>query len=138
MRLPPRRPATTGLGGATLDSTSAVVQDVLVLYQAAARSAYGRASLESMITSAIQSGNQAYQNSNAAVTINAVGLQQSALTESSSGMKATLSALSQNSTVRSLRDQLAADMVVLVSNTRAPAATSSLQITTTTINGVTK
>jgi peptidyl-Asp metalloendopeptidase len=126
-----------GLGTTTLAAGSAVVQDVLVLYTAAAATAYGQATLESMITSAVESGNQAYQNSNAAVTINLVGLQQSSLTESSTGMQATLTALKQNSTVRSLRDKLAADMVVLVSQDTGACGYSSLQITTTTLNGVT-
>jgi hypothetical protein len=68
-----------------------------------------------MIQSAVQSTIQAYQNSGANITLNIVGLQQTTLNESGSGMQATLSAVSADATVRNLRDKLAADMVVLVS-----------------------
>ena len=49
----------------------------------------------------------------------------------------TLTAFKQNSTVRSQRDKLAADMVVLVSEDTSACGQASLQITSTTINGVT-
>ena len=88
--------------------------DVLVLYTAASASKWGQATIESMIQSAVQSANQAYLNSHANVTLNVVGLQQSSVSESS-GMGGTVDALKNNSTVRALRDRLAADMVIMVS-----------------------
>jgi peptidyl-Asp metalloendopeptidase len=119
----------------TMASSTAVVQDVLVLYTAASATKYGQATLESNIQSAVQAANQAYINSQAGVTINLVGLQQSTVTESGTGMKATLANFSQNSGVRALRDKLAADMVVLVDEDTDYCGYSSLQWTTT--NGVT-
>jgi hypothetical protein len=102
-------------GAATVDATSLVVQDVLVVYTAKAANRWGRATLEGMIHNAVQSANQAYQNSRVGVSLDIANLQQVAFTESGSGMQATLDALARNSTVRSLRDLYAADMVVLVS-----------------------
>ena len=119
-----------GLGGSTLAAGDAVVQDLLVVYTAASAATWGQATLESMIQSAVQSANQAYLNSQANITLSIVGLQQVALTESS-GMQATLSALQQNSEVRSLRDRLAADMVVLVSQNSDWCGYASLQVTNT-------
>ena len=54
-------------------------------------------------------------NSYANITVNMVGLQQVSMTESSSGMHATMGTLVQNTQVQDLRKKLAADMVVLVS-----------------------
>lgn len=102
-----------GTGGSTL-AAGAVVQDALVVYTAAAANAWGKAALESMIGSAVQSANQAYQNSQVGINLNMVGLQQVSLTEGS-GMQATLTKLKQDAQVRQLRDSLGADMVVLVS-----------------------
>jgi hypothetical protein len=102
-----------GTGGSTLAVSGAVVHDVLILYTAASASKWGQATLESMVQSAVQAANQAYQNSQAGVTLNVVGLQQSSITEGS-GMAATVDRLKTNSTVRSMRDSLAADMVVLI------------------------
>ena len=110
---------TTGTSDAgtstTLAAGSTVVQDLLVVYTAAAANTWGKATLEGMIQSAVQSANQAYVNSQVGINLNLVGLQQVAMTESGSGMQATLSSLKSNGEVRSLRDNLAADMVVLVS-----------------------
>lgn len=119
-----------GLGDVTTTSSGAVVQDVLVLYTAASASAFGQAALESMIQSAVESANQAYLNSQANIALKVVGLQQAPLSESS-GMQSTLSALQQNSTVRSLRDKLAADMVVLVSQNSDWCGYAGLWVTTT-------
>lgn len=103
-----------GTGGSTL-AAGAVVQDALVVYTAAAANAWGgKAVLESMIGSAVQSANQAYQNSQVGVNLNMVGLQQVSLTEGS-GMQSTLTKLKQDAQVRQLRDSLGADMVVLIS-----------------------
>ena len=68
-----------------------------------------------MILNAVQAGNQAFRNSNVYITFNVVGLQQVSMTESGSGMGTTLTNLRDNPAVRSLRDKLAADVVVLVS-----------------------
>ena len=109
--------ADYGTGGATTlagASAGAVVHDVLILYTAASASKWGQGTLESMVQSAVQAANQAYVNSQANVTMNVVGLQQSSVSESG-GMAGTVDALKNNTTVRSLRDRLAADMVVLVS-----------------------
>ncbi len=109
--------ADYGTGGATTlagASAGAVVHDVLILYTAASANKWGRSTLESMVQSAVQAANQAYVNSHANVTMNVVGLQQSSVSESG-GMGGTVDALKNNTTVRSLRDSLAADMVVLVS-----------------------
>jgi hypothetical protein len=123
-------------GGSTqaMASGSAAVHDVLVLYTAASASRYGQATLESMIQTAVQQTNQAYLNSRANVTINVVGLQKSPVNEAS-GMSATLTALKNNSTVRSLVDKLAADMTILVSEDGGGCGTSGLWIMT--LNNVT-
>ncbi len=102
-----------GTGGSTLAVSGAVVHDVLILYTATSASKWGQATLESMVQSAVQAANQAYQNSQAGVTLNVVGLKQASITEGS-GMAATVDRLKSNSTVRSMRDSLAADMVVLI------------------------
>ena len=118
----------------TLAAGSTVVQDLLVVYTAAAANTWGKATLESMIQSAVQSTNQAYVNSQVGVTLNLVGLQQVAMSESGSGMQATLSALKSNGAVRSLRDSLAADMVVLVSQDSDWCGYANLMISI--VNGV--
>jgi len=104
--------ADTGIA-ATTEATS-VVQDVLVLYTAASANRYGQASIESQIQSAIQSANQAYQNSEVGITLRLVGLQQSTIVEQSN-MDSTVNVLQADSGVARLRDQVAADMVMLVS-----------------------
>ena len=104
--------ADTGTA-ATTEATS-VVQDVLVLYTAASANRYGQASIESQIQSAIQSANQAYQNSEVGITLRLVGLQQSTIVEQSN-MDSTVNVLQADSGVARLRDQVAADMVMLVS-----------------------
>ncbi len=127
--------STYGIGGTTLAVGSAVVQDLLVVYTATSATTWGQATLESMINSAVQSANQAYVNSGVNVTLNLVGLQQVALKESGSGMQATLSALKADSTIKSLRDKLAADMVVMVSQDSDWCGYASLNWMT--FNGVT-
>jgi hypothetical protein len=110
---------TTGSSAVTSSSTTlgagdTLVHDVLVVYTAASASAYGQASLESMIQSAVQSANQAYLNSQVGITMNLVGTQQVAITESGAA-ETTLSKLQSDAAVRTLRDQLNADLVLLVS-----------------------
>ena len=106
--------ADYGVGAAaTLDSTNAVVHDVLILYTSTSASKWGQAALTSMIQSGVQAANQAYVNSLVGITLNVVGIQQAPFSEAS-GMSATVDRLKSNSTVRSLRDSLAADMVLLV------------------------
>jgi len=114
-----------GLGGTTLTAGDAVVHDVLVVYTAAAAGAWGASTLQSMIQSAVQSANQAYQNSLVSINLSMVGLQQVVLTESTS-MGATMTALTQNTEVRSLRDKYAADMVILVSQNSDGCGQASL------------
>lgn len=126
---------TYGLGETALATGTSVVQDLLVVYTAASAATYSQATLESMIQSAVQSTNQAYQNSGVSITLNMVGLQQVAMSESGSGMQATLNSLKQNAEVRSLRDKLGADMVMLVSQDSDWCGYANLQITI--YNGVT-
>ena len=57
-----------GTSGASTDADGGYVHDLLVVYTPAARSAYGQATLESMIQNAVAAANQAYQNSNVQVT----------------------------------------------------------------------
>jgi hypothetical protein len=101
-------------GIATTTAATSVVQDVLVLYTAATANRYGQASIESQIQSAIQSANQAYQNSLVGITLNLVGMQQSTIVEQSN-MDSTVNVLQADSGVARLRDQVGADMVMLVS-----------------------
>jgi hypothetical protein len=90
-----------------------------------------------MIESAVQSANQAYVNSQVGIELRLVGVQSSPVAESGSGMSATLGAFKNNSTVRGLRDSLAADMVMLISQDTDWCGYANLNITTTTLNGVT-
>lgn len=124
-----------GAGDSAATMAGAVVHDVLIFYTPAAVAAYGQATLEGNIQSAVQSAIQAYQNSAVNVTVNVVGLQQSPVSESGSGMPTTLNNFKNNATVRSLRDKLAADMVVLVSQDSDWCGYANLTITS--MNGVT-
>jgi hypothetical protein len=126
-----------GTAGATSATTASAptVQDVLIFYTPAAASAYGQSTLLSMIQSAVQAGLQAYQNSGVYVTLNVVGILQSPMSESSSGMEATLNNFRSNATVRSLRDKYAADMVTLVMQDSSWCGWSNLSVSTS--NGTT-
>jgi peptidyl-Asp metalloendopeptidase len=119
---------TSTISPTTTTTSTAVVQDLLVVYTAAAANTWGQATLQGMIQNAVQSALQAYQNSNVNVTLNLVGLQQVAMTESGSGMSATLTKLTQDSAIRSLRDKLSADMVVLVTEDKDYCGWSSLMM----------
>lgn len=107
---------------ATTDATTAsggYVQDVLVVYTPAARVRWGQATLEGMIQNAVQAANQAYLNSKVNITLNLVGLQEIAYTESGN-LSTSVYALRDTAdgnmdTVHALRDKLGADVVSLVS-----------------------
>ncbi|MCU0980052.1 MAG: M12 family metallo-peptidase [Pirellulaceae bacterium] len=114
-KIPADTSGTTSVGASsTAAASSVVVQDVLVLYTAATASRHGQASIESQIQSAVQAANQAYQNSAVGITLNLVGMQQSTVVEQSD-MQVTLSVLQSDAGVTRLRDQVAADMVMLIS-----------------------
>ncbi len=106
-----------GLGATTAASGGSVI-DLLVVYTPAARVAYGQATLASMIQNAVAMANQAYQNSNVAVTLNLVGLQEISYTEA--GLSNSLDYLrgtndGKMDSVHNLRDSVGADVVTLVS-----------------------
>ena len=108
-----------GTGGATTAADGGYVHDLLVVYTPAARSAYGQATLESMIQNAVAAANQAYQNSNVSITVNLVGLQEVAYNETGA-MQTSLYDLRGTSdgkmdNVHALRDSLGADIVSLIS-----------------------
>jgi len=107
-----------GSGGATT-AADGFVHDLLVVYTPAARSAYGQATLESMIQNAVAAANQAYLNSNVNITLNLVGLQEVSYVESGN-MQTSLYDLRGTSDgkmdeVHRLRDSLGADIVTLIS-----------------------
>jgi hypothetical protein len=120
--------AFTGGGG----NVGPVVQDLLVVYTAASASAWSPATLEGMVQSAVQSANQAYANSQVGIDLEVVGLQQVPVDESGGGMPTTLDRLKASAEVRSLRDALGADMVVLVSEETDWCGYASLAVTTAT------
>ncbi len=108
-----------GAGAATTAADGGYIHDLLVVYTPAARSAYGQATLESMIQNAVAAANQAYQNSSVNITVNLVGLQEVAYTETGA-MQTSLYDLRGTSdgkmdNVHSLRDSLGADIVTLIS-----------------------
>jgi hypothetical protein len=92
---------------------SGIVHDVLVVYTAASASRHGQAALESMIQSAVQAANQAYLNSQVGITMNLVGTAQVGFAEGSS-TSATLSAVKADAATANLRNQLGADVVMLI------------------------
>ncbi|MCM2310563.1 MAG: M12 family metallo-peptidase [Steroidobacteraceae bacterium] len=105
--------------GVTADATGGYVHDLLVVYTAAARAAYGQTTLESMIQNAVVAANQAYLNSKINITLNLVGLQEIAYTETGD-MQTSLNDLRGTTdgkidSVHDLRNQVAADIVSLVS-----------------------
>ena len=102
-----------GLGAYGTDAAANVVQDLLVVYTPAAAARYGTAGIESNIQSAVQAANQAYLNSQVGITLNLVGLAQAGFIEGSS-LDATLSKLETDSATASLRNSLAADVVMVV------------------------
>lgn len=120
-----------GLGGATAAAADGIVHDVLVVYTAASASRHGQASLESMIQSAVQSANQAYANSMVGITMNLVGTARVDFSEGSS-MSATKSMLQSNAAVANLRNQLGADVVMLVSENSDYCGLASLMTSNST------
>ena len=119
------------LGADTTATSISVVQDVLVIYTAASANRYGAATLESKIQTAIQSANQAYLNSNIGITLNLVGVKQSAIVEQSN-MDSTVNVLQADAATATLRNQLAADMVILVSENSDYCGLSNLMTTNST------
>ena len=105
---------------ATLDAaTGGYVHDLLIVYTPASKARYGQATLESMIQSAVQAANQAYQNSAINITLNLVGLQETSYTETGA-IQTSLYDIQGTSDgkmddVHRLRDQLGADIVSLIS-----------------------
>jgi hypothetical protein len=119
----PTAAMTAPLDVASSDATSEMlaggyVHDLLVVYTPASRKRYGQATLESMIQNAVQAANQAYRNSDVAITLELVGLQEMAY-EESGDMKSSLQHLQdrddgQLDRVHVLRNQLGADVVTLI------------------------
>lgn len=92
-----------------------VMQDLLVLYTAAAARRYGAPVLEGMILGGVAAANAAYRDSGVGITLRLVGLQRSAtVTEAPSGMIETLARVRSSAEVARLRDQYGADLVLLV------------------------
>jgi peptidyl-Asp metalloendopeptidase len=107
--------------GTTVTSavTGGFVQDLLVVYTQAAAAKHGQATLETMIQNAVAMANQAYQNSNIGITLNLVGLQEIAYTETGA-IQTSLNDLrgttdGQIDSIHKLRDSLGADLVSMVS-----------------------
>jgi hypothetical protein len=103
----------TVAGTTATTATGVTVHDLLIYYTAASASKWGQATLESMIRSAVQAANLAYQSSLARVALNVVAIQPSPVSESSN-MSATVNALKSNGTARAARDNLGADMVLVI------------------------
>jgi hypothetical protein len=109
--------ATTS--GDTVASSGQVI-DVLVVYTPKSRTnANGASGIESKIINAVTRANQAYLNSKVNIQLNLVGMAETAYTETGS-VSTSLTRL-QNATdsymdeVHSLRNQLGADVVMLIS-----------------------
>ncbi len=95
------------------------VQDLLIVYTPAAAAKHGQAALETMIQNAVAMANQAYQNSNVGITLNLVGLQEVAYTETGA-IQTSLNDLRGTTdgkidTIHRLRDTLGADLVSMIS-----------------------
>ena len=95
------------------------VQDLLIVYTPAAAAKHGQATLETMIQNAVAMANQAYQNSNVGITLNLVGLQEVAYTETGA-IQTSLNDLRGTTdgkidTIHRLRDTLGADLVSMIS-----------------------
>ena len=123
--------AVSDLGVGTTAAVNNVIQDVLVLYTAATASRYGQATIESKIQSAVQAANQAYLNSQVGITMNLVGMRQATIVEGST-MSATKSTLQSDAGVANLRNQVAADVVMLVSENTDYCGMANLMSTNST------
>jgi hypothetical protein len=108
-----------GTGGSVDAANDGYVQDLLVAYTTAAREASGRDTLEAQIQNAVVAANQAYQNSGINITVNLVGMREVAYAETD--LRTALYDLRGTSdgkmdNVHSIRDNLGADLVSLVTN----------------------
>lgn len=108
-----------GAGAAEATAAAGVVQDLLVVYTPASVSKAGsEATLQSQIINAVAAANTAYAGSQLGLTLNLVGMQLVAYTETGD-MSQALSALRSPTDgkldeVHALRDQLGADLVAMV------------------------
>jgi hypothetical protein len=110
-------PEVFGPGGCPGDDGSVV--DLLVVYtSAAAAGAGGTAAIESQITDAVSETNVAFANSLIPVTINCVGMEEVAYTESGSSytnlLRVTTPGDGYLDEVPALRDELRADLVSFI------------------------
>ena len=101
-----------------------VVQDLLVVHTAASETLRGRAHLESVIISAVESANASYRESDVGVTLNLVGLQRAEIVECDC-MPDTLKDLASDLAVAQLRDRLGAASWFWSTRTRTGADTRS-------------
>lgn len=120
-----------GLGGASAQAADAVVHDLMVVYTAASAARYGAAVLESNIQAAVEAANQAYINSQVGITLNLVSTGQVDVAEGSS-MSATKTTLQSSSAVANLRNQVGADIVMLVSENSDYCGLASLMTSNST------
>jgi hypothetical protein len=90
-----------------------VVHDLLVVYTPASGATRSLAALESMIVAAVEAGNASYRQSAVNVTLSLVGLQVAEVAEGPS-MADTLHALSCDAECIEMRNNLGADIVLLV------------------------
>jgi hypothetical protein len=90
-----------------------VVHDLLVVYTPASGATQSLAALESMIVAAVEAGNASYRQSAVNVTLSLVGLQVAEVAEGPS-MADTLHALSCDAECIEMRNNLGADIVLLV------------------------
>ena len=110
---------STTSASTTAATTGGYVHDLLIVYTPAAKATYGQATLESMIQNAVAAANQAYQNSAIGITLNLVGLQEVAYTETGS-IQTSLNELRATGDgkledVQKLRDSAGADIVSMIS-----------------------
>jgi peptidyl-Asp metalloendopeptidase len=111
--------ATSTTLGTTAATSGGYVQDLLVVYTPKAAAQHGQATLETMIQNAVAMANQAYQNSNVGITLNLVGLQSIAYTETGA-IQTSLNDLRGTTdgkidSIHKLRDTLGADLVSMIS-----------------------
>jgi hypothetical protein len=130
---------TTAATSTTIDATTATTGskqiDLLVVYTPAASATYGQATLASMIQNGIAMANQAYANSNIAVTLNLVGLQEISYVESD--IQTTLDDLrgttdGKMDSVHTLRNTVGADVVTLVSQDKSACGMAGVMTTVST------
>lgn len=96
-----------------------VTQDLLVLYTPAAAARHGSGTLESMIAGGVAAANEAYRNSDVGISLRLLDVRRAAtVVESPQGMIDSLAALRSSPEARNLREQLGADIVLLVNESR--------------------